>query len=67
MPYWTGPGTFSNSNTYQIISGGKDGMYGYNPNFPPPCNLWSPAAGAVGTGADDQANFSGGLLGSGQQ
>ncbi len=70
LPYWTGVSgttlTFSNSNTYQIISAGRDGMFGYNPGLPQPNNLWVPASGAVGTGADDQANFSGSLLGSGQ-
>jgi prepilin-type N-terminal cleavage/methylation domain-containing protein len=75
LPYWTGVTgtsfTYSNSNTYQIISAGKDGKFGYNPGLPPPpgalnSNLWSPTSGAVGTGADDQANFSSTLLGAGQ-
>lgn len=66
MPYWTGPNQFTNSNTYQIISAGRDGMFGYNPAFPQPNNLWSPTAGAPGTGADDQSNFSSTLLGVGQ-
>lgn len=48
-----------NSNGYQIISAGKDGVFG--------TNGWVPASGAVGPGADDQANFSAGLLGNGQQ
>lgn len=75
MPYWTAqtasappiPTQYTNSNSYQIISAGKDGKFGYNPAFlPAPNNLWAPASGAVGTGADDQANFSSSLLGSGQ-
>jgi prepilin-type N-terminal cleavage/methylation domain-containing protein len=47
-----------NPNTYQIISAGKDGVFG--------TIGWIPANGAVGAGADDQANFSSTLLGSGQ-
>lgn len=70
LPYWTGVSgttlTYTYSNTYQIISAGRDGMFGYNPAYPQPNNLWVPASGAIGTGADDQANFSGSLLGSGQ-
>ncbi len=71
MPYSTGPGTYTYSNTFQIISAGKDGKFGYTPGLPPPplalnSNLWSPVSGAVGTGADDQANFSSTLLGVGQ-
>ncbi len=84
LPYYTAvspttpglPTAYANSNTFQIISAGKDGIFGYNlvppsPVPPPPTgipnnNLWSPAGGASGTGADDQANFSGSLLGSGQ-
>lgn len=73
MPYWTAqnaagvPTQYTNGNTYQILSAGRDGKFGYNPAFlPAPNNLWIPASGAVGTGADDQANFSGSLLGSGQ-
>lgn len=45
-------------NKYQIISAGKDGTFG-NAG-------WVPASGAIGTGADDQANFSGSVLGAGQ-
>lgn len=48
-----------NPNGYQIISAGKDGVFG--------THGWVPASGAVGAGADDQANFSAGLLGNGQQ
>jgi prepilin-type N-terminal cleavage/methylation domain-containing protein len=60
-PYMTGVGQLVNPNTYQIISAGKDGQFGSAVN-----NLWNPSAGATGTGADDQANFSSTLLGSGQ-
>jgi len=83
LPYWTAqspvapflPTAYTNSNTFQIISAGKDGKFGYTPTppspFPPPVGLlfgnwWSPTSGAVGTGADDQANFSSTLLGQGQ-
>lgn len=62
-PYWTAvsgttPSQFTNSNTYQIISAGKDGTFGGG--------LWSPPSGAQKAGADDQANFSSTLLGKGQ-
>ncbi len=88
LPYYTAvspttpglPIAYTNSNTYQIISAGKDGLFGFNlvpPSTvpPPPAvlplvisnnNIWVPASGAAGSGADDQANFSGSLLGSGQ-
>ncbi|HEY7331145.1 MAG TPA: prepilin-type N-terminal cleavage/methylation domain-containing protein [Gemmataceae bacterium] len=87
LPYYTavtplgGPTAFTNSNTYQIISAGKDGVFGYTlfvppAGVPPPPvvpplvlsdnNLWIPTSGAVGSGADDQTNFSSTLLGSGQ-
>jgi prepilin-type N-terminal cleavage/methylation domain-containing protein len=69
-PYYltgTSPNQFMNPNTYQIISAGKDGIFGIagstNTVGTPG---WNPAAGAVGVGADDQANFSANLLGSGQ-
>jgi hypothetical protein len=70
-PYYimgTNPNQFMYPNKYQIISAGKDGIFGiYNL----PANTvgtpgWNPTAGATGVGADDQANFSGSLLGSGQ-
>jgi prepilin-type N-terminal cleavage/methylation domain-containing protein len=87
LPYYTAvknpindgtPTVYTNSNTYQIISAGKDGIFGYTPPPPPPPpsgsplivisdnNIWSPASGATGPGADDQANFSSTLLGQGQ-
>jgi general secretion pathway protein G len=87
LPYYTAvsplgaPTAYSNSNTYQIISAGKDGVFGYNlfvppAGVPPPPvlpplilsdnNVWVPTSGAGGSGADDQANFSSTLLGSGQ-
>jgi len=49
---------FTNPNTYQIISAGKDGVFG--------TAGWTPSSGAIGPGADDQANFSSTLLGQGQ-
>jgi len=61
FPYFiTGTTQFMNSNTYQIISAGKDGTFGGQ-------NGWVPASGATGAGADDQANFSAKPLGAGQQ
>jgi prepilin-type N-terminal cleavage/methylation domain-containing protein len=59
----TSPLQFTYPNTYQIISAGKDGIFGTAATGTPG---WYPASGAVGAGADDQANFSGSLLGSGQ-
>jgi prepilin-type N-terminal cleavage/methylation domain-containing protein len=49
---------FAFPNRYQIISAGQDGQFGGG--------QWNSAAGATGAGKDDQANFSAGLLGSGQ-
>lgn len=83
LPYWTAqspvapflPSAYMNSNTFQIISAGKDGKFGYSTTppspFPPPTGLlfgnwWLPTSGAVGTGADDQSNFSSTILGAGQ-
>lgn len=84
LPYYTAvnalgaPIAYTYPNSYQIISAGKDGVFGYNlvppSTVPPPPspgfisnnNLWVPSSGALGSGADDQANFSGSLLGSGQ-
>ncbi|HEY7327787.1 MAG TPA: type II secretion system protein [Gemmataceae bacterium] len=57
-PYKTADGQYTNPNTFQIISAGKDGWFGLG--------LWNPLSGATGTGADDQANFSATLLGAGQ-
>jgi prepilin-type N-terminal cleavage/methylation domain-containing protein len=51
LPYYTAvnvlgaPTTYTNSNTYQIISAGKDGVFGYNlsvPPYAPPLNLPPP-------------------------
>jgi prepilin-type N-terminal cleavage/methylation domain-containing protein len=51
-------GSFPNANGYQIISPGRDGVFGGQ--------MWDPTSGATGAGRDDQANFASGLLGSGQ-
>jgi prepilin-type N-terminal cleavage/methylation domain-containing protein len=58
-PYRDAAGNYTNSNKYQIISAGQDGLFGNG--------LWNPTSGAVGTGRDDQANFSSKILGAGQQ
>lgn len=58
LPFATGVGQFTYPNKYQIVSAGKDGILVGGP--------WSPTSGAVGADADDQANFSGTLLGVGQ-
>lgn len=64
-PYMTGVGQFTNPNTYQIISAGKDGTFAsLDVNLGGV--LWNPSSGATGAGADDQANFSSSLLGAGQ-
>ncbi len=65
-PYWTAqnasgvPTQFPFSNSYQIISAGKDGTFGGG--------LWSTGGGIAKTlpAYDDQANFSSTLLGIGQ-
>jgi prepilin-type N-terminal cleavage/methylation domain-containing protein len=58
-PYFiTGTNQFTYPNTYQIISAGKNGIFG--------TTGWNPASGATGPGADDQANFSGSVLGAPQ-
>jgi prepilin-type N-terminal cleavage/methylation domain-containing protein len=53
---------FINPRGYQIISAGRDRVFG-------PGGIWDPSKGYGGTGpgADDQANFSGLLLGNPQQ
>jgi general secretion pathway protein G len=72
-PYFitgTNPPQFMNSNTFQIISAGKDGVFGTTGWYPasgmPPVPTSNPNASGQPAGADDQANFSTGLLGSGQ-
>jgi prepilin-type N-terminal cleavage/methylation domain-containing protein len=52
------PVRFTNASSFQILSAGKDGVFG-------PGGLWDPAKGVVlnSPGADDQANFSGNILG----
>ncbi len=57
-PYSTGFG-YTYSNKYQIISAGQNGLFG--------TAAWVPSSGATGVGFDDQANFSAGLLGTGQR
>jgi hypothetical protein len=57
-PYFTAAGVYTNPNTYQIISAGKDGAFG--------TMGWNPAGGTTGPAADDQSNFSSSLLGAGQ-
>jgi prepilin-type N-terminal cleavage/methylation domain-containing protein len=61
----TPPIRFTNSTSFQIISAGKDGVFGQG-------GLWDPSKGlplsngnkpGVNPGVDDQANFSGNLLG----
>lgn len=68
---WQPTGQFTNPNTYQIISAGKDGYFGtagWNPSSgvpPVPPSNANPAGQPAGD--DDQSNFSAGLLGKGQQ
>jgi general secretion pathway protein G len=57
-PYFTAASVYTNPNTYQIISAGKDGAFG--------TTGWNPAGGTTGPAADDQSNFSSTLLGAGQ-
>lgn len=58
-PYNDGRNGFTNSNKYQIISAGQDGVFG--------TGVWNASNGATGYGRDDQANFSSKILGAGQQ
>ncbi len=64
-------GQFTNPNTFQIISAGKDGVFGNTGWVPtagmPPVPFSNANAANQPAGDDDQANFSGGLLGAGQQ
>jgi prepilin-type N-terminal cleavage/methylation domain-containing protein len=71
LPYYTGSLSYTNSNTYQIISAGKDGKFGYLPSLYGTIanpNQWFPTGANIPgwTAADDQANFSSTLLGKGQ-
>ncbi len=54
-PYYTSAGKFVSENGFQIISAGLDEKFGVGGNTIP----------ALGTGADDQANFSKSVLGGG--
>jgi prepilin-type N-terminal cleavage/methylation domain-containing protein len=72
-PYFitgSNPVQFTNPNTYQIISAGKDGVFGTAGWIPasgvPPVPPSNPNAAGQPAGADDQANFSSTLLGQGQ-
>ncbi len=53
------PTAYVNPNRYQILSAGKDGTFG-DGNY-------IGGSAAAGTGHDDQANFSGRILGANQQ
>jgi prepilin-type N-terminal cleavage/methylation domain-containing protein len=63
-PYFvlgTSPPQFLNRNSFQIISAGKNGVFG-------PGGAWNPATGSSpgSPGADDQSNFSANVLGAAQ-
>jgi len=58
-PYHDGAGHFVNSNKYQIISAGQDGVFG--------SGLLTSGAATDANGHDDQANFSSKILGAGVQ
>jgi prepilin-type N-terminal cleavage/methylation domain-containing protein len=61
LPYQSGV-TYINPNGFQIISAGRNGLFG-------PGGQWNPATGygSAGPGADDLANFSATYLGAAQQ
>jgi len=71
-----GSPAFLNNNTYQIVSAGADGVFGYDAATPN-LILWSPTSGFPNTsgldpkgqiaGNDDQSNFSSGTLNAGQR
>jgi prepilin-type N-terminal cleavage/methylation domain-containing protein len=59
---------YNNSNSYQILSAGQDGVFWFDKNVTFPGGVpWNPAAIAEGAGKDDMANFSSSFLGNGQQ
>jgi prepilin-type N-terminal cleavage/methylation domain-containing protein len=59
-PYYTAPGTYAKPASFQIVSAGKDGNFGSG-------GPWSPSAGTSSVGdADNQSNFSKGLMGDGE-
>jgi prepilin-type N-terminal cleavage/methylation domain-containing protein len=64
------PTQYTNPNGYQILSAGKDGVFGAAGWIPgsgvPPVPPSNPNAAGQPAGADDQANFSSTLLGQGQ-
>jgi prepilin-type N-terminal cleavage/methylation domain-containing protein len=59
---------YMNPNSFQIISAGRDGLFGGGSASPPPTGITWPVTGwpAGNVGADDQANFSRSLLGAPQ-
>ncbi len=59
-PYQETGARFTNPNSFQIISAGKNGVFG-------PGGPWNPATGIPNNtpGGDDQANFGGAILASG--
>jgi prepilin-type N-terminal cleavage/methylation domain-containing protein len=64
------PGVYLNPNSYQIISAGADGFFGYGSNPAGPA-FWTPQNAPVMNaqatpGYDDQSNFTGSLLGVGK-
>jgi prepilin-type N-terminal cleavage/methylation domain-containing protein len=68
-PYFvasSSPVQFLKPNGFQIISAGRDGKFGDVASQSPPG--WNPSTGYATNyiGADDMANFSGSILGSGQ-
>jgi prepilin-type N-terminal cleavage/methylation domain-containing protein len=61
-----GPTQFYNPDTFQIISAGKDGIFGLgNLHVPGAPVENSPKSPAIDQGADDFSNFAGGRLGAG--
>jgi hypothetical protein len=61
-PYGAANGTYANPNTYQIISAGKDCVFGSG-------GVWNPLGGgnpADPNGSDNQSNFAKGILEAGQ-
>jgi prepilin-type N-terminal cleavage/methylation domain-containing protein len=62
-PYMASVGTFVNQNGFQILSAGKNGVFG------PGGSVWNPTLGygSGGAGSDDLSNFSATYLGAAQQ
>jgi prepilin-type N-terminal cleavage/methylation domain-containing protein len=65
-PLASGLPNYANSNRYQILSAGADGVFGGTGSPTPYGVAWNPAGGTPPPGADDQSNFTSTIIGAGQ-